>query len=244
MKSHRYFPLITAIFVTALIVSNIVAVKQIQIGPFKLTAALLIFSVSYIFGDVLTEVYGYARARQVIWIGFGCNLLAVLAFIAAGLLPPSPSWNLMGSPEATQAAYDAILGYTPLILLASFAAYLAGEFLNSFVLAKMKIWTGGRWLWTRTISSTLVAQVADTCIFVGILTLGKLVPSADMMAIILGEWLSKVLYEILATPVTYKVVNWLKRAEQEDYYDRGTDFTPFRYGGEEEKRLTMDDRPR
>lgn len=229
MKTYRYFPLVAAVFVTALIVSNIVAVKQIQIGPFKLTAALLIFSISYIFGDVLTEVYGYAKARQVIWIGFGCNLLAVAAFITAGLLPPSTTWNLMGTPEASQAAYDAILGYTPLILLGSFTAYLAGEFLNSFVLAKMKIWTGGRWLWTRTIGSTVVAQVADTGIFVGILTLGGLISGADMFAIILGEWLSKVLYEVLATPVTYRVVNWLKRAESEDYYDRDTNFTPFRY---------------
>ena len=231
MKQNRYFPLVTAVFVTALIVSNIVAVKQIQIGPFKLTAALLIFSVSYIFGDVLTEVYGYAKARQVIWIGFGCNLLAVTAFITAGLLPPSSTWALPGfeSPEASQTAYSAILGYTPLILLASFAAYLTGEFLNSFVMAKMKIWTGGRWLWTRTIGSTLVAQVADTGIFVGIIALGGLVAPGDVLAIVLGEWLSKVAYEVLATPVTYRVVNWLKRQEQEDYYDRDTNFTPFKY---------------
>ncbi|MFN2297591.1 MAG: queuosine precursor transporter [Anaerolineales bacterium] len=231
MKPNRYFPLVTAVFVTALIVSNIVAVKQIQIGPFKLTAALLIFSVSYIFGDVLTEVYGYAKARQVIWIGFGCNLLAVTAFITAGMLPPSSTWALPGfeSPEASQTAYGAILGYTPLILLASFAAYLTGEFLNSFVMAKMKIWTGGRWLWTRTIGSTLVAQVADTGIFVGIIALGGLVAPGDVLAIVLGEWLSKVAYEVLATPVTYRVVNWLKRQEQEDYYDRDTNFTPFKY---------------
>lgn len=231
MKQNRYFPLVTAVFVTALIVSNIVAVKQIQIGPFKLTAALLIFSVSYIFGDVLTEVYGYAKARRVIWIGFGCNLLAVAAFITAGMLPPSSTWALPGfeSPEASQTAYGAILGYTPLILLASFAAYLTGEFLNSFVMAKMKIWTGGRWLWTRTIGSTLVAQVADTGIFVGIIALGGLVAPGDVLAIILGEWLSKVAYEVLATPVTYRVVNWLKRQEQEDHFDRDTNFTPFKY---------------
>jgi uncharacterized integral membrane protein (TIGR00697 family) len=231
MKSHRFFPLITAVFVTALIVSNIVAVKQIQIGPFKLTAALLIFSVSYIFGDVLTEVYGYARARQVIWIGFGCNLLAVAAFLTAGLLPPSSTWVLPGfeSSQASQSAYDAILGYTPLILLASFAAYLTGEFLNSFVLAKMKVWTGGRWLWSRTIGSTLVAQVADTGIFIGIITLGGLVAPGDVLPIIVGEWLSKVSYEVLATPVTYRIVNWLKRNENEDYFDRETNFTPFKY---------------
>jgi uncharacterized integral membrane protein (TIGR00697 family) len=231
MKQNRFFPLVTAVFVTALIVSNIVAVKQIEIGPFKLTAALLIFSISYIFGDVLTEVYGYAKARQVIWIGFGCNLLAVLAFITAGALPPSSTWALPGfdSPEASQTAFYAILGYTPLILLASFAAYLAGEFLNSFVLAKMKIWTGGRWLWTRTIGSTFVAQVADTGIFIGIIALGGLVAPGDVLPIMFGEWLSKVGYEVLATPVTYRVVNWLKRKENEDYYDRETNFTPFKY---------------
>jgi uncharacterized integral membrane protein (TIGR00697 family) len=231
MKPYRFFPLITAVFVTALIVSNIVAVKQIQIGPFKLTAALLIFSISYIFGDVLTEVYGYAKARQVIWIGFGCNLLAVIAFVTAGLLPPSSTWMLPGfeSPEASQSAFAAVLGYTPLILAASFAAYLAGEFLNSFVLAKMKVWTGGRWLWTRTIGSTLVAQVADTGIFVGVLALGGLVAAGDVLPIILGEWLSKTGYEVLATPLTYQVVNWLKRKENEDYFDRDTNFTPFQY---------------
>jgi hypothetical protein len=231
MKSDRYYPLITAVFVTALIVSNIVAVKQIQLGPFKLTAALLIFSVSYIFGDVLTEVYGYAKARRVIWIGFGCNLLAVAAFVTAGKLPPSSTWLLpgFGSPQASQSAYDAVLGYTPLILMASFAAYLVGEFLNSFVLAKMKLWTEGRWLWTRTIGSTLVAQVADTGIFVGTLALGGLVAPGDILPIILGEWVSKVSYEALATPVTYWIINWLKRVEDEDYYDRGTNFSPLKY---------------
>lgn len=231
MKTYRFFPLVTAVFVTALIVSNILAVKQIQIGPFKLTAALLIFSISYIFGDVLTEVYGFAKARQVIWIGFGCNLLAVIAFITAGMLSASSTWALPGfsTPQASQSAYDAILGSTPLILAASFAAYLAGEFLNSYVLAKMKVWTGGRRLWMRTIGSTFVAQSADTGIFVGILAAGSLVAPGDVGAIILGEWLSKVLYEVLATPVTYPVVNWLKRRENEDYFDRGTDFSPFKF---------------
>jgi queuosine precursor transporter len=231
MKSDRFYPLITAVFVTALIVSNIIAVKQIQLGPFKLTAALLVFSVSYIFGDVLTEVYGYAKARRVIWIGFGCNLLAVAAFVTAGWLPASSTWALpgFGSAQASQTAYDAILGSTPLILLASFSAYLCGEFLNSFVLAKMKIWTGGRWLWTRTIGSTLVAQVADTGIFVGALALGGLIVPGDVLPIILGEWLSKVSYEALATPITYRIINWLKRAEDEDFYDRGTDFAPFKF---------------
>jgi len=231
-RPYRYFPWVTAIFVTALIVSNIVAVKLIQVGPFTLTAALLIFSISYIFGDVLTEVYGYARARQVIWIGFACNLLAVLAFYTAGLLTPSPEWALPGfdTPEAAQGAYTAILGFTPLILLASLIAYLAGEFLNSFVLAKLKLATRGRWLWVRTIASTVVAQVADTGLFVGVLVLGGLFPAEIALSIIAGEWLSKVLYEVIATPVTYQIVNFLKRAESEDVYDWNTDFNPLRLG--------------
>lgn len=228
MRSYRFYPWVTAIFVTALIVSNIVAVKLIQVGPLTLTAALLIFSVSYIFGDVLTEVYGYARARQVIWIGFTCNLLAVAAFYTAGLLEPSPFWTLPGfdTPVAAQSAFNAVLGSTPLILFASLTAYLAGEFLNSFVLAKLKLATRGRHLWLRTISSTVLAQVADTSIFVSLLVLGGLFPPEAALAIIGGEWLAKVLYEVAATPVTYQIVNWLKRAENVDHYDWDTNFNP------------------
>jgi uncharacterized integral membrane protein (TIGR00697 family) len=228
MRAHRFYPWITAIFVTALIVSNIVAVKLIQVGPFTLTAALLIFSVSYIFGDVLTEVYGYARARQVIWIGFACNLLAVLAFYTAGRLAPSPVWTLPGfdTAAASQGAFEAVLGFTPLILAASLAAYLVGEFLNSFVLAKLKLATRGRHLWLRTIGSTFIAQAADTGIFVGLLVLGGLYPAQAALAIIGGEWLAKVLYEVVATPLTYGLVNWLKRVENEDHYDWDTNFNP------------------
>jgi queuosine precursor transporter len=228
MRNYRYFPWVAAIFVTALIVSNIVAVKLIRVGPVTLTGALLIFSISYIFGDILTEVYGYARARQVIWIGFTCNLLAVMGFYTAGLLPPAPEWSLPGfdTPQAAQGAYDAILGFTPLILLASLAAYLSGEFLNAFVLAKLKLATRGRWLWVRTIGSTLVAQVVDTGLFVTILVFGGLYPAQAALAIIVGEWLSKVTYEVLATPVTYKIVNFLKRVENVDYFDWDTNFNP------------------
>ena len=227
---YRWLPAVTAVFVTALIVSNIVAVKLIHLGPFTLTGAVLIFSVSYIFGDVLTEVYGYARARQIIWIGFACNLLAAIAFVSAGRLPASPDWSLPGfeSAPAAQSAYEAVLGFAPLILLASFVAYLAGEFLNSYVLARMKVATGGRWLWTRTIASTLVAQVADTGLFVGIIFLGGLIVPEAVLPTILGEWVSKVAYEVLATPITYRVVNFLKRVEHEDYHDHETDFNPLK----------------
>lgn len=227
-KNYKYLPVITGIFVTCLIVSNIVAIKLIQVGPFTLSGALLIFSISYIFGDILTEVYGYARARQVIWIGFGCNLLAVFGFYTAGIMPASPYWSLPGfdTPQAAQRAYDAVLGFTPVILTGSFIAYLVGEFLNSLVLAKMKIATEGRWLWMRTIASTLIAQVADTGIFWGVLFIGGLISTDALLPTIMGEWASKVLYEIVATPLTYPIVNFLKRAENEDYYDRETNFNP------------------
>jgi hypothetical protein len=178
-------------------------------------------------GDILTEVYGYARARQVIWIGFFCNLLAVAAIWVGGWLPAAPFWTAgsFGDPESAQGAYRAILGFTPRLLLASFIAYLAGEFLNAFVLAKLKIRTGGRFLWLRTISSTLVGQGADSAVFLSIAFWGIFSP-ADLQRAILSQWLFKVAYEILATPLTYLVVNALKKSEGEDYYDRDTDFNP------------------
>ena len=227
MRAYRYFPLVTAVFVTCLIVSNIIAVKIAAVGPFVLPVAVIIFPISYIFGDVLTEVYGYARARQVIWIGFGCNLLAVLAIWVGGRLPAAPFWNASVYPSSAEAqhAYQAILGFTPRLLLASFTAYLAGEFLNSFVLAKLKIATHGKQLWLRTIGSTLVGQLADSGLFIFIAFVGIL-PGAILGQTILTQWLFKSAYEALATPLTYLVVNFLKRAENEDYYDRDTHFNP------------------
>ena len=227
MCAYRYFPLVTAVFVTCLIVSNIIAVKIAAVGPFVLPVAVIIFPISYIFGDVLTEVYGYARARQVIWIGFGCNLLAVLAIWVGGLLPTAPFWNarVYPSPVEAQHAYQAILGFTPRLLLASFTAYLAGEFLNSFVLAKLKIVTNGKQLWLRTVGSTLIGQLADSGLFIFIAFVGIL-PGAILGQTILTQWLFKSAYEALATPLTYLVVNFLKRAENEDYYDRDTHFNP------------------
>jgi hypothetical protein len=227
MRSYRFLPLVTAVFVTCLIVSNIIAVKLAAIGPWFLPAAVIVFPIAYIFGDILTEVYGYARARQVIWIGFGCNLLAVAAIWVGGLLPPAPFWtaNVYESPVAAQQAYAAILGFTPRLLLASFAAYLAGEFLNAFVLAKLKVATTGRYLWLRTIASTLVGQLADSGIFIFIAFVG-IVPGPDLGRLVLTQWLFKCAYEALATPLTYVVVNYLKRAENEDHYDRDTNFSP------------------
>ncbi len=219
-RGYRYLNLVTAIFVTTLITANIMAVKLVDLGGLILPAAVVIFPVSYIFGDVLTEVYGYARARQVIWIGFACNALAVAAFTVGGLLPAAGFWD-------GQAAWDRILGYTPRILLASFAAYLVGEFLNSLVLARLKVATGGRWLWLRTISSTLLGQGADSLIFITLAFAGT-IPLAALLPLIMTQWLFKVAYEIVATPLTYGAVGALKRAEHEDYFDTGTDFNPFK----------------
>lgn len=226
-SSYRYYTLITAAFTTCLIISNIVAVKLAAIGPFFLPAAVIIFPISYIFGDVLTEVYGYARARQVIWIAFGCNVLAVFAIWVSGQLPPAPFWDARAyeTPAAAQQAYQAILGFTPRLLVASFAAYIVGEFLNSFVLAKLKVATGGRHLWLRTIGSTLIGQLADSGIFIFLAFAGDLA-AADLGQLIVTQWLFKSAYEALITPLTYGAVNYLKRVENEDYYDRGTNFSP------------------
>lgn len=229
-KNYRWFTLVTALFVTTLIISNIIAVKVVQIGPFFVPAAVILFPVAYIFGDILTEVYGYARARQVIWTGFFCNLLAVVAIWIGGLLPSAPFWSagVFTTPQAAQQAYQAILGFTPRLLLASFIAYLIGEFLNSFVLAKLKVRTSGRFLWIRTISSTLIGQAADSSVFITIAFSG-IFTGGELVTAILSQWLFKVTYETLATPLTYLVVGWLKRVENEDYYDRETDFNPVQY---------------
>ena len=221
-KAYKYYDIIAALFVTALLTANIIAVKLIDVGGLILPAAVIIFPVSYIVGDILTEVYGYRAARRVIWLGFGCNLLLVIAVWLGGLLPAAPFWQ-------NQPAYDAILGFTPRLLAASFVAYLAGEFLNSFVLAKMKIATGGRWLWSRTITSTVVGQLADSGIFIGLAFAGIL-SGGQLVNLIVTQWLFKTIYEALATPLTYWVVNALKRAVAVDYYDRDTDFNPLKLG--------------
>jgi hypothetical protein len=230
-SSHglRWYPLVVALSASALVVSNIIAVKLIDLFGLTLPAAVILFPVVYILGDVLTEVYGYARARQAIWIGFGCNLLAVAAIWAAGRLPPAEFWNAQVYPGPAEAgrAYQAILGFTPRLLLASLLAYLVGEFLNAFVLAKLKLATQGRWLWTRTIGSTLVGQGADSAIFISAAFAGIL-PAGALAAAVLSQWLVKSGYEALATPLTYWVVNRLKRAEGGEAFDRETDFSPVR----------------
>jgi uncharacterized integral membrane protein (TIGR00697 family) len=229
-KHYRWFLLVTAVFVTTLLISNIIAVKIVNLFGLILPAGVILFPITYIFGDVLTEVYGYGRARQVIWTGFLCNLLAVAAIWLAGLLPAASFWTAGDflTPAEAQRAYDSILGFTPRLLLASFVAYLVGEFLNSFVLAKIKIKTGGRFLWVRTIGSTIVGQGADSLIFI-MVAFWNIFRFSDLQTAILSQWFFKVMYETAATPFTYLIVNLLKRSEQEDYFDRQTDFNPFRW---------------
>jgi len=218
--SHR-FVVIVAIFVTCLITANTVGVKVASLGPFILPAAVALFPLSYIFGDILTEVYGYRWARKVIWLAFFCNLIFVIFVWVGQVLPPAPYWEW-------QEAYESILGYTPRLLIASFCGYFVGEFTNSFVLAKMKILTRGRWLWSRTIGSTIVGQGLDTLIF----ATGAYFGTPFFVPImILHHWLAKIGIEALATPFTYAVVNFLKKKEAIDTYDYETNFNPFLISG-------------
>ena len=221
-RYSNWFVVIAAIFVTCLITANIIAVKLvgISIGGLNLLlpAAIIIFPLSYIFGDVLTEVYGYRQARRVIWLGFFCNLIAVAAIWGGQKLPATSFWD-------GQASYERILGYTPRLLGASFLAYLVGEFANSFVLAKMKIATEGRWLWTRTIASTLVGQGLDSLVFITLAFVGT-IPLGGLASAIVTQWLAKSIYEAVVTPLTYGLVNFLKTKEGIDVYDHDTHFNP------------------
>jgi uncharacterized integral membrane protein (TIGR00697 family) len=227
----RWYPVVVAVFVTALVVSNIIAVRLVSLFGLTLPAAILLFPIAYICGDILTEVYGYAAARRAIWIGFGCNGLAVVAIVLGGWIPASPFWTagVYSSPEEAQQAYQAILGFAPRLLAASFAAYLVGEFLNAYVMARMKVASGGRRLWMRTIGSTLIGQGADSIVFLT-LAFGGLLPPPTLATAIISQWLLKSAYEALATPVTYLVVNRLKKAEGLDPFDRETDFSPLHVG--------------
>ncbi|WP_425146374.1 queuosine precursor transporter [Deinococcus sp.] len=222
----RYFDLILGLFAVVLIISNVASTKTAtaNLGVWKpaFDGGTILFPLTYIFGDLLTEVYGYARSRRVIWFGLAMNLLATLTFALVAALPESPD-----SP--TKGAFGPVFAFAPRILLASTAAFFVGEFLNSYVLAHLKIATQGKHLWTRTIGSTLVGQGADTLVFSLIAFLGVL-PSDVLWGLILFNYLYKVALEVLLTPLTYAVVAFLKRAEGVDTYDRQTDFNPFRFG--------------
>jgi queuosine precursor transporter len=207
-----------AVFITCLLTANVIAAKLVVIAGVVLPAGVVIFPVSYIVADVLTEVWGYSAARRVIWLGFACNLLMVAAIWVGGELPAAAFWR--GQP-----AYVEILGQTPRLLAASFVAYLVGEFANAYVMARMKVLTSGRWLWTRTIGSTIVGEGLDSAVFI-VLAFGGAMPAPALFGVILAQWTVKVVYEAAATPITYAVVAWLKGREGLDTYDVSTDFNP------------------
>ena len=226
-RSYKYYEFVMAAFVTILICSNLIGPAKIAqleapvLGTLTFGAGVLFFPISYVFGDVLTEVYGYARSRRVIWAGFGGLAFAsVMSFVVVAL-PPAPFWK-------NQEAYEIAFGGTWRIALASMIAYFCGEFVNSFVLAKMKIMTSGRWLWTRTIGSTLFGEGVDSILFYPLAFYGTgIIPDEKLPTVMLAQFIAKVSVEVVFTPATYWIVGALKRAEHEDYYDRDTRFTPF-----------------
>jgi queuosine precursor transporter len=232
MRQYRFFDLIMAIFVTVLIVSNIASSAKIVDWGFSLfglplafDAGTILFPISYIFGDILTEVYGYKQSRRVIWAGFVCLALSAIIFWIVRLMPGEATWQGYAGDDA----YNAILGgmSTGGIVLASLAGYWTGEFTNSFILAKMKVLTEGRWLWARTIGSTLFGQLVDTVVFVVVASTFSVFPWSLFLTLTVTNYIFKCGVEALMTPITYVVVGALKRAENEDYYDRGTNFNPF-----------------
>ncbi|MFN2411747.1 MAG: queuosine precursor transporter [Pyrinomonadaceae bacterium] len=226
-KSYRYYDLLMGGFVAVLLCSNLIGVHKVSYidlpfyGQYIYGAGVLFFPISYLFGDILTEVYGYARSRRVVWTGFGALIFASLMSLAVISLPPSPTM-----PAEQQAAVNFIFGPTVRITIASLFAFWAGEFVNSFVLAKMKLLTDGKFLWSRTIGSTFAGEAVDSLIFYPLAFLGTW-PTDQVISVLIGNYFIKVLWEVLATPFTYIIVNYLKRAENEDYYDRDTDFNPF-----------------
>jgi len=216
----KCFDIVAIAFVSVYLISQVASSKLFALGRLQLPGAAVVFPLAYIFGDILTEVYGYARTRRVIWAGFGAAVLMALALWIVQILPPAPTW-----PD--QKAYQAILGAVPRLVLGSIVAYWAGEFANSYVMAKMKMLTRGRHLWTRTMGSTVVGQAVDSTVFIFVAFAGRL-PAGVMIQIAGTLYVFKVAYEIAATPLTYAVVRWLKRVEQVDVFDWTTNFTPFR----------------
>jgi uncharacterized integral membrane protein (TIGR00697 family) len=225
-RQYRYYDFVMAAYVCVLLCSNLIgpaketSIEVPLLGTVTFLAGVLFFPISYIFGDILTEVYGYARDRRVVWAGFAALAFASVMATVVVHLPPS------ASSFANQAAVEAIFGNTPRIVVASISAFWCGTFVNSYVLAKMKIWTQGRWLWTRIIGSTLCGELVDSAIFYFVAFYGRM-PPAHLLAIMFTQYALKSGWEILATPITYRIVAFLKRAENEDYYDIGTNFTPF-----------------
>ena len=226
-RGYRYYDLVMAAFVTVLVCSNLIGPAKIAqmdlpvLGVTTFGAGVLFFPISYVFGDVLTEVYGYARARKVIWAGFGALAFASIMATVVVALPPAPFWQHQG-------AYEIAFGNTWRIVAASMFAYFCGEFVNSYVLARMKIMTQGRWLWTRTIGSTIAGEAVDSALFYPLAFYGTgIIPDDKLPLVMLAQFFTKVGVEVVFTPLTYRIVNALKRAEHEDFYDRRTDFNPF-----------------
>lgn len=219
-RTYKYYDLILGAFVTVLLTSNLIGASKVcEWHGFTFGAGIFFFPISYVFGDVLTEVYGYARARKVVWAGFGAMFYASFMSWVVLSMPPSPGYT-------GQASLEAVFGSAPRIVLASLVAYCIGEFCNSFTLAKLKLVTKGRFLWVRTIGSTIVGEFADSLIFYPLAFYGVW-PTELVIKVLFGNYALKVLWETIMTPVTYRVVNFLKKAENEDYYDRDTNFTPF-----------------
>ena len=226
MKNYRYYDLILGAYVCVVLCANLIGPAKMSVvdiplwGPRPFLAGVLFFPISYVFGDILTEVYGYARDRRVVWSGFAALVFAALMSVVIVHLPPAPFWR------DRQPAVEEIFGNTPRIIGGSIVAFWCGSFINSYVLAKMKLWTRGRWLWTRIIGSTLCGELVDSVLFYTIAFAGSW-PVHELIAVTTTQYVLKSAWEVLATPLTYRVVAFLKRAEQEDYYDRGTNFTPF-----------------
>lgn len=215
----KYFTVLGMVFVSVLLISNIAAQKLFAFGPFTFSCGILLFPISYIFGDVLTEVYGYARTRQVIWTGLACNLLLIFIVEISIILPPADGWPF-------QEQFKTALGLVPRIVVGSMIGYWAGEFVNSYTLAKMKVLTQGRFLWTRTVGSTIVGQAVDTACFVFV-AFFRVLPNDVLLAALLSGYIFKVIYEAVATPITYAAVAFLKDREGIDVYDHDTRFNPF-----------------
>ncbi|HEY5057150.1 MAG TPA: queuosine precursor transporter [Acidobacteriaceae bacterium] len=219
VRRYKYLDILTTMFVVILLVSNLVAQKICMIGPLPVSGAVLLFPITYIFGDVFTEVYGFSASRRAIWLGtFGTALLYLMGVIVIAL-PGAPEWK-------NQQAFEIVFGFLPRIQTASLIAFWAGDFANSYTLARMKLLTEGRWLWTRTVGSTVVGQAVDTTLVI-LLTFAGKYSSGTLLKMVLTGYGLKVAYEVLATPATYAVVGWLKRVEQSDVYDRHEDFNPF-----------------
>ncbi len=217
--NSKYFLLIGILFVAVLMISNTVSTKLIQVGPYVFAGAIFIFPISYIFGDVLTEVYGFRASRMIIWSGFAALILMSFCYWFVQVLPAPPFWQ-------NQKAYEQILGGVPRIVLGSILAYAVGEFANSYVLSRMKIWSNGKDLWQRTIGSTLVGEGLDSLIF-GVVAFAGTIPIEALFSLIFSGYFAKVLFEVMCTPLTYIIVNKLKQAEDLDVYDRNVNYNPF-----------------